>query len=434
MPVYNAVQFLNKTILSVVNQTLNDVEIICVDDGSTDKSVEKLKNLKNKYGLIEIFSQENQGSGKARNTGIDKANGEYIAFLDADDIFLNKYVLEIMYNFAKENNADVVSANLQFVEKNYKLKENWHYHNKDYAYFSSYGFISPKDYGIPFAFYKNIFKREFLLKNNIKFPDLIRGQDPVFLAEVLSNTNKIYTVPLNFYGYNYSIGGGVNVKVNTYEKKYSYMKHFKVTCDVLEKGKLIDCANVYKTHLLSYLTWRDNIYDFELYEIYEKLFKDLKNYFDKDNNEYIKFKILSTTYNLLKKDTENYFQIVKKEFVNLNYIENDIASEKLGLILGSNSLIEFKQKYFDNPIEEWETKNKLIIPKSENKPLKNIENSPISQNKEKINRNKIKINENRELIKNGEFLNKESLILENKELIAENQQLIMQNKKLINEY
>ena len=434
MPVYNAVEFLNKTILSVVNQTLNDVEIICVDDGSSDKSIEKLNNLKNKYGLIKIFSQENQGSGKARNTGIDKATGEYIAFLDADDIFINKYALEIMYNFAKDNNADVVSANLQFVEKNYKLKENWHYHNKDYAYFSSYGFISPKDYGIPFAFYKNIFKREFLLKYNIKFPDLIRGQDPVFLAEVLSNTNKIYTVPLNFYGYNYSIGGGVNVKVNTYEKKYSYMEHFKVTCDVLQKGKLIDCANTYKTHLLSYLTWRDNIYDFELYDIFEKLFKDIENYFDKDNKEYNQFKILSTTYNLLKKDSEKYFQTVKKEFANLNYLENDIASEKLGLIIGSNSFIEFKQKYSENPIKEWEIKNKQIIHQSENKNPKNIKNSPISQNKEIISRNKIKIKENRQIINSGQCLNKESLILENKKLIAENQQLIKQNKKLINEY
>ena len=82
MPVYNAVDFLEKSISSIVNQTLNDVEVICVDDGSTDNSLDKLEELKIEYDIIKIISQNNQGSGKARNTGLKNASGEYIAFFD----------------------------------------------------------------------------------------------------------------------------------------------------------------------------------------------------------------------------------------------------------------------------------------------------------------------------------------------------------------
>ena len=342
MPVYNAVDFLEKSISSIVNQTLNDVEIICVDDGSTDNSLDKLEELKIEYDIIKIISQNNQGSGKARNTGLKNASGEYIAFLDADDIYLDSQSLEIMYNCAIENDANMVSANLQFIETDYNFRENWHYRNNDYAYFDSYGVISPKDYGIPYAFYKNIFNREFLIKNDICFPDLLRGQDPVFLAKVLVNSHKIFTVPLDFYGYNYSVGGGVNIKVNNYEKKFSYLKHFKDTCDILKEGNLINCSEIYKTHLLSYLTWHDNVYDEDLYLIYNNLFGDIENYFDTNNEKFMQFSILYNYYLLKNSDDEEFFSNVKNELSNYHYFKDDDVNKKLKLILKSKSIVDFK--------------------------------------------------------------------------------------------
>ncbi len=85
MPVYNESDLLEKSILSVAKQTLDDLELICVNDGSTDDSLNVLNNLSEKHDFIKVFSQENQGSGKARNLGMSKASGVYIAFLDADD-------------------------------------------------------------------------------------------------------------------------------------------------------------------------------------------------------------------------------------------------------------------------------------------------------------------------------------------------------------
>ncbi len=434
MPIYNGAQFLNKTINSINNQTLKDIEIICVDDGSTDDSLNVLEELKTKYNSIKIIEQENQGSGKARNNGIRNARGEFIAFLDADDVFLDNHALEVMYNFAIDNNADITSANLQFIEKDYTFKENWHYINGDYMYFACYDFISPKDYGIPYAFYKNIFKRDFIIKNEISFPDLIRGQDPIFLAEALASTNKIYTVPLNFYGYNYSIGGGVNVKINDFNKKYSYMQHFKDTCDTLKRGGLIDCANTYKIHLLNYLTWRENIFDEELYLIYDELFKGLEDYFDKTNEQYIKFNILSTFHSLLYETDNESFNNIKNKFSKISYAQDDIALEKLHLVINSSSLDEVKSNYKNNPIKQWRKINNEFYNLEIGFFQQIVDNNSelITQNKELLRKNKYLINENNNMDDIKKINENRRLINENRRLINENRQLINKNRQNIN--
>ena len=98
MPTYNGAEFLKRSIESVSKQTLKDLELICVDDGSTDNSLEVLNNLSNQYDFIKIITQENAGSGSARNNGIKNSVGEYIAFLDADDEFFDDDALERMVN------------------------------------------------------------------------------------------------------------------------------------------------------------------------------------------------------------------------------------------------------------------------------------------------------------------------------------------------
>ena len=318
MPVYNGYRFLIKSIESVSNQTLKDIELICVDDGSTDKSLERLNELKEKYDFIKVISQDNQGSGKARNTGLDKATGEYIAFLDADDIFIDENALEKMYDAAINNNSNIVSANLQFITNSYKIKDNPHYFRGDYNCFYDESEISPNDYGIPYAFYKNIFKKEFLDSNNIRFPDLLRGQDPVFLSEVFANTETIHTLPLNLYGYNYSIGGGVNKKVNNYEKKESYIKHFKLSCDILKEANLTEISNQYKTHFSKYLNWDVNNLDEDIFKIFKELFSIFTDYFDDDDENFQMFNIGYSSFNLYHSDSQDYYNEIKDKFSTLN--------------------------------------------------------------------------------------------------------------------
>ena len=96
IPVYNASKYLKETIMSVVNQSFKDFEIICIDDGSLDNSLEILNELSDNYNYVKILKQFNQGAGKARNYGLDEAKGDYVAFLDADDIYVDEHALEML--------------------------------------------------------------------------------------------------------------------------------------------------------------------------------------------------------------------------------------------------------------------------------------------------------------------------------------------------
>ena len=110
VPVYNVEEYLKECLDSLVKQTLTDLEFICINDGSTDSSLEILNEYAKKDGRFIILSQENQGQGVARNNAIQISKGEYIAFLDPDD-WVELNALEILYNFAKEKNAQIVQFN-----------------------------------------------------------------------------------------------------------------------------------------------------------------------------------------------------------------------------------------------------------------------------------------------------------------------------------
>lgn len=106
IPVYNAEKSLDTCLQSIVEQSVGDLEIICVDDGSTDGSYEKLVGWRKKDGRIKVLRQENKGGGAARNLGLAKAAGEYIHFLDSDDS-LQPQAYETMYEEICRTRADV---------------------------------------------------------------------------------------------------------------------------------------------------------------------------------------------------------------------------------------------------------------------------------------------------------------------------------------
>lgn len=328
MPVFNAENFLESSCQSLFNQTLKDIELICVDDGSTDNSLAKLYELQEIYGSIKIFTQENQGSGKARNYGMDNANGEYIAFLDADDVFVDADALEKMYDFGVKHNANMVGGNLKRISLDGNLEENFNYKDGNYAYFSDFDIISPEEYGIPWAFYKNIFKTEFLNKFNIRFPDLKRGQDPVLLAEVLVNIDEIAVVPVDLYGYNYAVGGGANSKVDDYTKKYDFIKHYRDTFEILENAGFFSVSNKYKEKLAIHLRLNQNKNDMEMQEIVWEIFSD-NVYYDKFKEKLFNMTIDNKLVNINETNLDEYYKFIKHSFFSMLCVDNFFLSYDL---------------------------------------------------------------------------------------------------------
>ena len=115
VPVYNNENEIERCIESLVNQTYNNIEIVCIDDGSTDSSLERLELMKKRYSNIRILAQKNMGVSSARNNGLRHCRGKYFMFVDADDYVSTKMVATMM-KMAIETNCDIVSASYQFVE------------------------------------------------------------------------------------------------------------------------------------------------------------------------------------------------------------------------------------------------------------------------------------------------------------------------------
>ena len=122
LPIYNVEKYLDRCINSVVNQTYRNLEILLIDDGSTDNCPKMCDDWAAKDSRIRVIHKENQGLGYARNTGIDNSNGEYICFFDSDD-YIDESTIEKAFNRVNKENADIVSFGINFVDENGVVEE-----------------------------------------------------------------------------------------------------------------------------------------------------------------------------------------------------------------------------------------------------------------------------------------------------------------------
>lgn len=283
MPIFNGAQFLERSVDSLLNQTLDSFEIVFIDDGSTDNSLEMIRDYEKKYDFVTVLTQENSGSGKARNYGINEAKGEYIAFLDADDFFMDDDALEKMYSLATLNDAKMVTANIKHDLDNqgeFVPFGPFHYYTKNDV-------ILPEQYGIPWSFYKNIFKKDFLVENNIYFPDLLRGQDPVFLAEALTKVDKIYVAATDLYAYVYNSD---TAKASNPRKLYDQLLHYRQVIDYLDIPKFSRRRDEYLVKIILFCSRLDDDSVVDAIESIRDIFKDMPDFVRRlENYIYLKF-------------------------------------------------------------------------------------------------------------------------------------------------
>lgn len=176
VPVYNVEKYIEKSLDSLINQTLGDIEIIIVNDGSTDNSKELIKKYEEKYKNITYLEKENGGLSDARNFGMNYAKGEYIAFLDSDD-FVDVTIYEKMYNKAVEEKADYVECDFywSYPNKN-KLDKGFRYTNKKEMF--TYGRV---------VAWNKLIKKDIIKE---KFPVGLLYEDIEFFYKLLPNIKK----------------------------------------------------------------------------------------------------------------------------------------------------------------------------------------------------------------------------------------------------
>lgn len=109
MPIYNVEKYLQQSLLSVCNQSLKEIEIVCINDGSNDSSLKILNYFAQKDSRIKVISTNNSGYGHAMNIGIEMSSGEYVGIVEPDD-YVNRYMFEYLYDAAKLNGVDIVKS------------------------------------------------------------------------------------------------------------------------------------------------------------------------------------------------------------------------------------------------------------------------------------------------------------------------------------
>ncbi|MDD8048052.1 MAG: glycosyltransferase family 2 protein [Thomasclavelia sp.] len=197
IPVYNDEKYLKNTIVSITNQTYANIEIIVIDDGSIDNSLQLLRELANKDQRIKIIHQENKGVSAARNIGIKESQGKYIMFVDGDDI-LDKKIVSLLFQTLIESNADIAMCDILHIFNTDEFQFEYTGHREIYTGFEFTENMWYQNKFIPSVCAK-IYKKN--LFNNCLFDESTIYEDVDILYRVFKQINKAVYLDDKLYGY-----------------------------------------------------------------------------------------------------------------------------------------------------------------------------------------------------------------------------------------
>ena len=185
IPVYNVEKYLAECLTSVVNQTFKDIEIICVNDGSTDNSPKILEEFAQKDSRIKIINQENQGLSAARNTGLDVATGEYVSFIDSDDFVRTDLYADIL----KLLPAELICFNAKIfpISEKYRTLQNYTQCQFDGEQPMEEKLILKTNVHV----WNKVFRTSIIKENNIRFPKGLYFEDFPFVCEYMLSINSV---------------------------------------------------------------------------------------------------------------------------------------------------------------------------------------------------------------------------------------------------
>lgn len=236
LPVYNVAPYLRQSLDSIIAQTLSDIEIICVDDGSTDESGQILDEYKEKDERIKVIHKKNAGTGAARNDGLKIATGECIGFVDPDDWILpNMY--ERLYNLLQDKGLDIV----MFTPDVYNDKTGKH---EGFLYFQDSNFpkflddkvfnkddISPFSY--PMCVWNKLYRKRLFDENNIEFAEGLDFEDHKVIFKSLFTAKRIYFIREKLYVYRHSREGSILSDNDT--RMFDHIKIYDIVENILKE-------------------------------------------------------------------------------------------------------------------------------------------------------------------------------------------------------
>ena len=329
IPVYNVENYLAQCLDSVLNQTLTDIEVICVDDGSTDKSLKVLNDYANKDVRVKVIQQSQQGPSVARNKGILLAQGEFVAFMDSDDFYPDNNVLNDLYSAAKKQNVKICGGSLKYLKDGNIVTPT----EPEYS-FDSDKKIKYVDYQFDYGFTRFIYNRQFLTDNDICFPDLVMQEDPLFFVNAMSKAGDFYAMRRDVYIY----------RVSYKDKNFTYLKARDIAKSFYASLKI--CAenacsklyyeickrivnNYFIVNVFKYLVDDNGKYDDSLVKLIESLdyriiYQENSNFvlpnFYKNVSDLCKISVIIPVYNVEKYLEQCLDSVINQTYKNLEII------------------------------------------------------------------------------------------------------------------
>ena len=332
VPVYNAADFLPETLKALSNQSLKEIEIICVNDGSTDDSLSMLKEFADKDSRIKVIDSVNEGAGAARNKGLAVAQGRYVSFLDADDIFDSK-LLEIAYLRAEEKQADIVFydfesyvGQLQTKSKN-RFSESVNLAEKKF----SFSLSNP-------ACWTKLYRRDFIQKNNLTFQNLSSCNDIGFSWTALACAKRIFYI--NQILLHYRRNTGTNISSNRYKKAGNIIQAYSFIEEFLVKNHLDEKLDLFRKTILS--SFRYELTHFPVDVSAADFLKDVERVLPKKYFEEFWEKIVKVTFIVPVFNVENYLKECLDSILNQTMREIEIICINDG---STDSSLEILKQY-----------------------------------------------------------------------------------------
>lgn len=263
IPVYNTEQYLAECLDSVINQTLREIEIIVINDKSPDDSLRIINEYQKKDSRIILIDKKiNEGVGKARNDGIEKATGKFVIFMDSDDLYSSTDVLETLYSATQENNVLISCGRKENLHEDgtIELLDNPIIDN-DLSFYQM-GLMKYADFQYDYGYQSYLINRDMIVKNHIIFPRHSRFQDPPFFVKAMTVANKFYFVDKPVYRY----------RLINSSAKYSIKKTIDMLSGVMDNLSFSRERGLAKLHCLSALRLNT-----------EGSFMAIRNLYDEDN-------------------------------------------------------------------------------------------------------------------------------------------------------
>ena len=370
VPVYNVEKYLAKCLDTILSQTFSNIEIICVNDGSTDGSRKILEEYKQKDSRVIIVDKENGGLSSARNAGMKVATGEFISFIDSDD-WVDETMLEKMYENITSLNTDIsICAVHQYDEVKQEIDDSCEYFTL--GYFNecfdnrAFSYIDTKDFlmNVCVMAWNKLYRKSFLDECQVEFPDGLIFEDGPFFFSIFFKTKRVSIIRDFLYYYRINRSGSILKKGG--KQFFDIIDVVNLMYENLKDSEIFEeVKNEFFCQKANDIIYRYEIVDISLKNAFAKKFKKESLLL---NEEVFDFALLNKTYPIMYKNLcilrsstnvfDFYYRKIEKRF--MYKLMQILYTEKEAYYFKFWKLI-FKIKRRDNLYNVWYSNDKIYF-------------------------------------------------------------------------